>query len=102
MLRHILSAAAGFLCACASFDGLAPFGVALAAAVFPEYIPAAVLGSTAGYFRIYGVTVLTLRYIAAAAVAGILAYLLKRSFKRKHHSVFSAVCSAAVAAAMMA
>ncbi len=92
VLRHILAAAAGFLCACASFDGLAPFGVALAAAVFPEYIPAAVLGSTAGYFRIYGVTVLTLRYIAAAAVAGILAYLLKRSFKRSYHPVFSAVC----------
>lgn len=92
VLRHILAAAAGFLCACASFDGLAPFGVALAAAVFPEYIPAAVLGSTAGYFRIYGMTVLTLRYIAAAAVAGILAYLLKRSFKRNYHPVFSAVC----------
>lgn len=93
ILKQILSAAAGFFGACASFDGLAPFGVSVASAVFPEYIPASVLGASAGYFRIYGITVLTLRYIAASAVAGIIAYLFKRSFKKKYHKYFCAAAS---------
>lgn len=91
VFKHILAAICVFFCSSASFDGLAPFGVAAVAAVFPEYIPAAVLGAVAGYFRIYSVTILTLRYIASAAIAGILSYLCKRSFKRKYHKSFSAV-----------
>lgn len=91
VFKHILAAICVFFCSSASFDGLAPFGVAAVAAVFPEYIPAAVLGSVAGYFRIYSVTLLTLRYIASAAIAGILSYLCKHGFKRKYHKYFSAV-----------
>ena len=89
-LRQAGAAMGGFFASCASFDGLAPFGVALSAAIGCENIPACVLGCTAGYFYIYGITALTLRYIAAAAVAGIFAYLLKRSFKPKFHRYFSA------------
>lgn len=92
-LKQLIAAVGGFFSSCASFDGLAPFGIALSAAVVPELIPACVLGCTAGYFYIYGMTVLTLRYIAAAAIAGIFSYLLKRSFKPKFHRYFSSVSS---------
>lgn len=91
VVKHLFAALCGFLGASASFDGLAPFGTAVAAAIIPEYIPTAVLGVVIGYGRLYGVTVLTLRYIAAAAVAGIIAYFCKRSFKRQYHKYFSAV-----------
>lgn len=91
ILRHIGAGAGGFFASCATFEGLAPFGIALCSAIMPEFIPACVLGCAAGFFYIYGVTLLTLRYIAAAAVAGIFAYLLKRSFKTKFYRYFSAV-----------
>lgn len=90
-IKQATAAICGFFASCASFDGLAPFGVALSASIFPELIPACVLGCAAGYICIYGLTVLTLRYIAASAVGGIFAYLLKRSFKSKFHCYFSAV-----------
>lgn len=92
-VRHIVSAVTGFFTACAAFEGLAPFGVSFAACIFPEYVPAAVLGISLGYFYVYGITVLTLRYIATAAVAGILAYIFKRNLKRRYHKYFSAVSS---------
>lgn len=91
ILKHMAAGAGGFFASCATFEGFAPFGIALCSAVMPEFIPACVLGCAAGYFYVYGVTVLTLRYIAAAAVAGIFAYLLKRSFKTKFYRYFSAV-----------
>lgn len=91
VLRHLAAAGCSFLCASASFDGLAPFGVAAVSSIFPEYIPMSVIGAAIGYCRIYGVTVLTLRYIAAAAVAGIISYFFKRSSKRRYHKYFSAV-----------
>lgn len=90
-IKQATAAVFGFFASCASFDGLAPFGVALSASIFPELIPACVLGCVAGYFCIYGLTALTLRYIAASAIGGIFAYLLKRSFKSKFHCYFSAV-----------
>lgn len=92
-LRQALAAIVGFFASCASFDGLAPFGVALASAILPEFIPACILGCAGGYFYIYGVTVLTLRYIAASAAGGIISYLFKRSFKPKFYRYFSAVSS---------
>lgn len=98
-LKNIISALAkqsvavltGFLASSAAFEGLTPFGTACVAGVMPEYIPSAVLGVAAGSFYIYGVTVLTLRYIASAIIAGIIAYTLKRSLKVKYHGYFSLV-----------
>lgn len=91
VVRQIIAAVCGFFASSATFEGLSPFGIALCAAVTPEYIPVCVLGCTAGFFFVYGISVLTLRYIAAACVAGIFAYILKRSFKTKLHRYFSAV-----------
>ncbi len=90
VLKQLAAAAAGFLFASASFEGLSPFGASFAAGVFPEYIPASVLGSAGGYFFTYGVNVLTLRYIASAVIAGIISFLLKRNFKRQYFKQFSA------------
>ncbi len=88
--KQAISAFGGFLASSASFSGLAPFGISLSAAIFPEYIPACILGCAAGYFYIYGATLLTLRYLAAAAVGGIISYLFKRNFQRIYHRWFSA------------
>lgn len=87
--RHLAAVMTGFFSAVASFEGLSPFGVAFTACIFPEYIPAAVMGAAMGYFHVYGITVLTLRYIASGAVAAILSYILKRNLKRKYHRYFS-------------
>ncbi|MBQ8210787.1 MAG: SpoIIE family protein phosphatase [Clostridia bacterium] len=89
-LKQGVTALAGFLASTASVASLAPFGVSLSAAVYSEYMPACVLGCAAGYFYTYGATVLTLRYIAAAAIAGIIAYIFKRNFQRNYQRWFSA------------
>lgn len=89
-LKQGAAALGGFFASAASFIGLAPFGIALSAAVFPACIPACILGCAAGYLYIYGATLLTLRYIAAAAVSGIISYFFKRSFRRGYHRWFSA------------
>lgn len=81
----------GFFASSAVAAQLAPFGAALSAAIYPEYIPACVLGCAAGYFYTYGATILTLRYIAAAAIAGILSYIFKRNFHNNYQRWFSAV-----------
>lgn len=93
VIRQLIAGFAAFLCSSASFQGLAPFGSAFVACVFPEYIPVAVLGSALGYFYIYGATVLMLRYTAACAVSGILSYIFKRNIKRKYHNYFSVAAS---------
>ena len=89
IIRQMSVAFAGFVASCASFDGLCPFGTAFAASIIPEYIPSAILGAAAGSFFVYGVNVLTLRYIASVAVAGILSYILKSNLRRKYHIYFS-------------
>lgn len=91
LCKQALAAFSGFFASTAAFEGLSPFGAALAAGIHPEYIPSAVLGAAAGAFYIYGVTVLTLRYVASAVIAGILSYMLKRSLKRKFHGYFSLI-----------
>ena len=91
--RHAVALTAGFFSACASFEGLSPFGAAYASCIFPEYIPAAVTGVAMGYFHIYGASVLTLRYIASAMVAAILSYIFKRNIKRKFHGNFGVITS---------
>ena len=83
----------GFLASVASFEGLTPFGVAVVSGIHTLYIPAAVLGAAAGSFYLYGVTVLTLRYVAAAVIAGVIAYMLKRSIKKKYHGYFTLIAS---------
>lgn len=93
VLRHLVAGCAAFLFSSASFQGLAPFGAAFVACVFPEYIPVSVLGCAMGYFYIYGATILMLRYTAACAVSGILSYIFKRNIKRKYHNFFSAASS---------
>ena len=79
------AALTGFLASVASFEGLTPFGVSVVSGIHTSYIPAAVLGAAAGSFYLYGVTVLTLRYVAAVVIAGVLAYMLKRNIKKKYH-----------------
>lgn len=93
VFRHLAAVIAGFFASSASFEGISPFGVSLCACISPEYIPAAVLGAASGYFYVYDVTVLTLRYIAAAAVAGIISYILKRNLKKKYTRHGSVVCA---------
>ncbi|MCD7774040.1 MAG: serine/threonine-protein phosphatase [Clostridiales bacterium] len=90
-LRQSIWAVAGFFGAVADVGGLAPFGSALAAGVYPDYVAACVLGSSVGYFTMYGISALTLRYIASAAVAGILSYFFKRGIKRSYHRYFSGI-----------
>lgn len=91
--RHLAVVTAGFFCAVASFEGLSPFGVTFTACIFPEYIPAAVMGAAMGYFHLYGITVLTLRYIASSIVTAILSYILKKNLKRQYHKHFSIACA---------
>lgn len=91
--RHIFSAVAGFFSAAATYEGLSPFGVAFVSCIFPEYIPAAVLGAAMGYFYVYGITVLTLRYISASVVGAILSYILKKNLKKQYHKYFSLISS---------
>ncbi len=93
LLRHFSAAGASFLASCASFEGLAPFGASLVCAVPHELIATCVLGCAAGYFYIYGLSVITLRYIAAASAAGIAAYFFKRGFKREYYSYFGCASS---------
>lgn len=90
VLRQFAAAISGFLCASAAFEGLAPFGTSFVAGIFPEYIPAAILGCAGGYFYLYGISALTLRYIASAVIAGIISYLLKRNMRRQYFKQFSA------------
>lgn len=85
------AALTGFFFSVASFEGLTPFGVSVVSGIHTSYIPAAILGAAAGAFYIYGVTVLTLRYVASAVIAGILSYMLKRGLKRKFHGYFSLI-----------
>ena len=92
-VRYIITGVAGFLSACISAEGLSPFGISFVACIYPPLIPSAAFGAVIGYFHIYGVNVLTLRYIAACAVAGILSYLLKRNLKRRFHVYFSTLAS---------
>ena len=92
-VRYIATGVAGFFSAVISVEGLSPFGVAFVSSIFPSLIPSAVFGAILGYFHVYGVNVLTLRYISACAVAGILSYLLKRNLKRRYHVYFSALSS---------
>ncbi len=89
-LRHCAVAVASFFAGSATFNGFAPFGVAFAAGVPAEYIPAAVLGCTAGSFYAYSADVLALRYVASALIAGIASYIFKRNFKQKFHTYTSA------------
>ncbi len=81
--KQILAVMTGFFASAASFRGISPFGVSFCACIFPEYIPASILGTAMGYFYAYDVTVLTLRYIAASIVCGIMAYVVKRGIKSK-------------------
>ena len=90
LLRQGATALAGFFASTATGASLAPFGVSLAAAMYSEYIPACIIGCTAGYFFTYGATILTLRYIAAATIGGILTYILKRNIKQDYHRWCSA------------
>lgn len=90
VVKQLAAGIGGFMASCAAFQGFAPFGVSLCAAVSPVYIPACVLGCTAGFFYVYGLSVLTLRYIAAVSVAGIFSYILRRSFRTDFHRYFSA------------
>ena len=69
----------GFVCSLGRIRTLSPFGVSASAAIFPQYIPAAVLGSAVGYLFLWGFSVSALRYMAAAAIGGIISYLLKKS-----------------------
>ena len=91
--RHVAAAIAGFFSAAATYEGLAPFGVSFVSCIFPEYIPAAVMGAAMGYLHIFGMTVLTLRYISAALVGAILSYILKKNLKRQLHRYFSLIAS---------
>ena len=93
LCRQLLSVTAGYLASAASFKGISPFGVSFCACVYPEYIPAAILGTAIGYFYSYGVTVLTLRYIAASVVCGIASYVVKRGMKNKLHIYFSSAAA---------
>lgn len=92
-VRYIVTGVAGFFSAIVSVEGISPFGVAYVASIFPSLIPSAAFGAILGYFHVYGVNVLTLRYISACAVAGILSYLLKRNLKRRYHVYFSTASS---------
>ena len=92
-VRHLAAAVAGFFSAAATYEGLSPFGVSFVSCIFPEYIPAAVMGVAMGYFHIYGITLLTLRYISAAIVGAILSYILKKNLKRRFHRYFSLISS---------
>lgn len=83
----------GFVCSLGRIETLSPFGVSAAAAIFPQYIPAAVLGSAVGYLFLWGFSVIALRYMAAAAIAGIISYLLKKSLKPQYFRHFSALAS---------
>ena len=93
VVKQLVAVLAGFFSSAASVVGLSPFGVSLCACIQPEYIPAAVLGSAFGYFYVYDVTVLTLRYIGASAVAGIISYISKRNLKKKYQRFACAVSS---------
>lgn len=93
VVRHLSAATAGFFSAVATYEGLSPFGVAFVSCIYPEYIPAAVMGAAMGYFHIYGITLLTLRYISAGVVSAILSYVLKKNLKRQYHKYFSPVSS---------
>ncbi len=90
---HSAVAIGAFFSSSATFNGFAPFGTAFSAGVKAEYIPAAVLGTAAGSFYSYGSDVLSLRYVASSAIAGIFAYILKRSFKQRFSSYFSVFSS---------
>lgn len=92
-LKHCAAAVGGFFASSATVTQLAPFGVSLCGAIYPEYILSCVLGCVAGCFYTFGTTELTLRYIAAAAIAGILSYVLKRSFQKNYHRWFSAAAA---------
>ena len=83
----------GFFASVASFEGLTPFGVSVVSGIHTAYIPAAVLGAAAGAFYLYGVTVLTLRYVAAVVISGVIAYMLKRNIKKKYHGYFTMIAS---------
>ncbi|MBR5233437.1 MAG: SpoIIE family protein phosphatase [Clostridia bacterium] len=93
IIAHLTVAVSGFFSSCAAFDGLAPLGVSLCASIFPEYIPSAVIGAISGSFYVYGSTVLTLRYVAAAVIASIVSFVFKRSLKQKFHIWFSVLSS---------
>ena len=90
-VRQSGAALTAFFAAVASFEGLTPFGVAVVSGIHIQYIPAAVLGAAAGAFYLYGVTVLTLRYVAAVVIAGIVAFMLKRNIKKKYHGYFTLI-----------
>ncbi len=81
----------GFFFATASFEELSPFGISFVAGTFLEYIPIAVLGTALGFFQVYGISVVALRYIASSIVAGITAYVFKRSMKSAYHKHFSMI-----------
>ncbi len=83
----------GFVCSLGRIRTLSPFGVSASAAIFPQYIPAAVLGSAVGYLFLWGFSVSALRYMAAAAIGGIISYLLKKSLKPQYFRHFSALAS---------
>lgn len=93
LLKQGAIAICGFLASSATVTGLAPFGISLSAAINCEYTPACVLGCVAGYFFTYGATILTIRYIAAAVIAGILSYILKRNFQKNYQRWFSATAA---------
>lgn len=90
LLKQGTVALCGFLASSATAARLAPFGVSVSSAIHSEYIPACVLGCVAGYFFTYGATILTIRYIAAAIIAGILSYIFKRNFQKSYQRWFSA------------
>lgn len=87
------AALTGFFASVASFEGLTPFGVSVVSGIHASYIPAAILGAAAGSFYLYGITVLTLRYVAAVVIAGVLAYMLKRNIKKKYHGYFTMIAA---------
>ncbi len=93
LMKQIIVVGCGFFASSASLKELSPFGTALCACVIPEYIPAAVLGSAIGYFYVYDVTILTLRYIASGIVCGIISFVVKRGLKAKFHRYAGIVAS---------
>lgn len=84
VIKQLAGVVSGFVFSVACIEGLSPFGAALCACIFPEYIPACVLGTAFGYFYSYDVTILTLRYVGASVLAGLISYLLRRVIGKKY------------------
>ena len=91
VIKQLAGVVSGFVFSVACIEGLSPFGAALCACIFPEYIPACVLGTAFGYFYSYDVTILTLRYVGASVLAGLISYLLKRVISKKYALVTASV-----------